>query len=118
METRYIVLVPASQVKQIAGRAGRRGSRYPDGLTTTLHLEGLDYLIECLKQPFEDVRKGGLFRFFEQVELSAGQLPNVTFCHLLEKFGENCCLDGSYFLCQHDHIKKVANMLEKVQGFS
>ena len=105
-------------MKQIAGRAGRRGSRYPDGLTTTLHLEGLDYLIECLKQPFEDVRKGGLFPFFEQVELSVGQLPNVTFCHLLEKFGENCRLDGSYFLCRHDHIKKVANMLEKVQGLS
>ncbi|KAL4614945.1 hypothetical protein ACB092_07G089200 [Castanea dentata] len=113
-----IVPVPASQVKQIAGRAGRRGSRYPDGLTTTLHLEDLDYLIECLKQPFVEVRKVGLFPFFEQVELFAGQLPNVTFCHLLEKFGENCRLDGSYFLCRHDHIKKVANMLEKVQGLS
>ena len=113
-----IVPVPASQVKQIAGRAGRRGSCYPDGLTTTLHLEDLDYLIECLKQPFVEVRKVGLFPFFEQVELFAGQLPNVTFCHLLEKFGENCRLDGSYFLCRHDHIKKVANMLEKVQGLS
>lgn len=113
-----IVPVPASQVKQIAGRAGRRGSRYPDGLTTTLQLEDLDYLIECLKQPFEDVKKIGLFPFFEQVELFAGQLHNVTFSHLLEKFGENCRLDGSYFLCRHDHIKKVANMLEKVQGLS
>ncbi|GLU11095.1 hypothetical protein SLE2022_278650 [Rubroshorea leprosula] len=113
-----IVPVPASQVKQIAGRAGRRGSRYPDGLTTTLNLDDLDYLIECLKQPFEDVKKGGLFPFFEQVELFAGQLPNVTFSQLLEKFGESCRLDGSYFLCRHDHIKKVANMLEKVQGLS
>ncbi|GLT56482.1 hypothetical protein SLA2020_295190 [Shorea laevis] len=113
-----IVPVPASQVKQIAGRAGRRGSRYPDGLTTTLNLDDLDYLIECLKQPFEDVKKVGLFPFFEQVELFAGQLPNVTFSQLLEKFGESCRLDGSYFLCRHDHIKKVANMLEKVQGLS
>ncbi|XVF16607.1 hypothetical protein REPUB_Repub10bG0046400 [Reevesia pubescens] len=113
-----IVAVPASQVKQIAGRAGRRGSLYPDGLTTTLHLDDLDYLIECLKQPFEEVKKVGLFPFFEQVELFAGQFPNVTFCQLLEKFGENCRLDGSYFLCRHDHIKKVANMLEKVQGLS
>lgn len=113
-----IVPVPASQVKQIAGRAGRRGSIYPDGLTTTLQLEDLDYLIECLKQPFEEVKKVGLFPFFEQVELFAGQLPNVTFCQLLEKFGQNCRLDGSYFLCRHDHIKKVANMLEKVQGLS
>ncbi|XP_023514781.1 DExH-box ATP-dependent RNA helicase DExH18, mitochondrial [Cucurbita pepo subsp. pepo] len=113
-----VVPVPASQVKQIAGRAGRRGSRYPDGLTTTLNLDDLDYLIECLKQPFDDVQKIGLFPCFEQVELFAGQVSNVTFCQLLEKFSENCRLDGSYFLCRHDHIKKVANMLEKVQGLS
>eukprot|EP00268_Persea_americana_P008269 TRINITY_DN13199_c0_g1_i1.p1 TRINITY_DN13199_c0_g1~~TRINITY_DN13199_c0_g1_i1.p1 ORF type:complete len:809 (-),score=114.68 TRINITY_DN13199_c0_g1_i1:246-2672(-) len=113
-----IVPVPATQVKQIAGRAGRRGSRYPDGLTTTLHLDDLNYLIECLKQPFDEVHKVGLFPFFEQVELFAGQFSNVTFCQLLEKFGENCRLDGSYFLCRHDHIKKVAQMLEKVQGLS
>ncbi|XP_062106659.1 DExH-box ATP-dependent RNA helicase DExH18, mitochondrial [Humulus lupulus] len=113
-----VVPVPASQVKQIAGRAGRRGSRYPDGLSTTLHLSDLDYLIECLKQPFDDVKKLGLFPFFEQVELFAGKLHNSSFCQLLEKFGENCRLDGSYFLCRHDHIKKVANMLEKVPALS
>ena len=113
-----IVPVPATQVKQIAGRAGRRGSRYPDGLTTTLHLEDLDYLIECLKQPFDDIKKVGLFPFFEQVELFAGQFPDVALSHLLEKFKENCRLDGSYFLCRHDHVKKVANMLQKVQGLS
>ncbi|KAL0286372.1 UNVERIFIED_CONTAM: DExH-box ATP-dependent RNA helicase DExH18, mitochondrial [Sesamum angustifolium] len=82
-----MVPVPASQVKQIAGRAGRRGSRYPDGLTTTLHLEDLDYLIECLKKPFDDVKRVGLFPFFEQVELFAGQLPDMKFSKLLEKFG-------------------------------
>ncbi|KAK6928202.1 Helicase, C-terminal [Dillenia turbinata] len=112
------VPVPASQVKQIAGRAGRRGSLYPDGLTTTLHLEDLDYLIECLQRPFDVVKKVGLFPFFEQVELFAGQFPIVTFAQLLDKFGENCRLDGSYFLCQHQNIKRVANMLEKVQGLS
>lgn len=113
-----IVPVPASQVKQIAGRAGRRGSIYPDGLTTTMHLDDLEYLIECLKKPFDDVNQVGLFPFFEQVELFAGQIPNVTFPQLLQKFKENCRLDGSYFFCQHEHIKKVANMLEKVQGLS
>ncbi|KAK9073604.1 hypothetical protein SSX86_007928 [Deinandra increscens subsp. villosa] len=113
-----IVPVPASQVKQIAGRAGRRGSIYPDGLTTTLHLDDLNYLIECLQKQFDEVKKVGLFPFFEQVELFAGQIADVTFSQLLQKFGENCRLDGSYFLCRHDHIKKVANMLEKVQGLS
>lgn len=113
-----MVPVPASQVKQIAGRAGRRGCLYPDGLATTLHLDDLEYLIECLKQPFDNVKRVGLFPFYEQVELFAGQLPDLSFKQILDKFGENCRLDGSYFLCQHDHIKKIANMLEKVQGLS
>ncbi|CAN0839627.1 DExH-box ATP-dependent RNA helicase DExH18, mitochondrial [Linum grandiflorum] len=113
-----IVPVPATQVKQIAGRAGRRGSRFPDGLTTTLHLDDLAYLIECLKQPFDEVKQVGLFPFYEQVELFAAQLPGLTFPQILEKFGESCRLDGLYFLCKHSHIKKVANMLEKVKGIS
>lgn len=113
-----IVPVAASQVKQIAGRAGRRGSLYPDGLTTTLHLDDLDYLISCLQKPFDVVTKIGLFPFFEQVELFAGQLPKITLPKLLEKFGDSCRMDGSYFLCNHTNIKKVANMLERVQGIS
>ncbi|CAA0842474.1 ATP-dependent RNA helicase SUV3L- mitochondrial [Striga hermonthica] len=81
-----MVCVPASQVKQIAGRA--------------------------------DVKKVGLFPFYEQVELFAGQLPDMKFSKLLENFSENCRLDGSYFLCQHMHIRKIANMLDKIQGLS
>ncbi|ONK75442.1 uncharacterized protein A4U43_C03F16880 [Asparagus officinalis] len=58
--------VPASQVKQISGRAGRRGSVYPDGLVTTFLLDDLSYLIECLQQPFDGSEKGCVsFAFFE-----------------------------------------------------
>lgn len=110
--------VPASQVKQIAGRAGRRGSVYPEGLTTTFQLEDLDYLIECLKTTFVECKSAGLFPCFEQVELFAGQLPDITFSQLLEKFAESCHLDGAYFLCRHDHIKRVAHMLDRVPGLS
>lgn len=113
-----IVSVPASQVKQIAGRAGRRGSLYPDGLVTTFILNDLDYLIECLKQPFTEVTKAGLFPVFEQMEFFAAQFSSITFCRLLDKFRDTCRLDGSYFLCQHENVKKVANMLEKVKDLS
>ncbi|KAG0499637.1 hypothetical protein HPP92_004328 [Vanilla planifolia] len=113
-----MVPVPASQVKQIAGRAGRRGSRYPDGLVTTYLLDDLDYLIECLKQPFEEVTKVGLFPFFEQVELFAAQFSSLSFSKLMDAFRMKCRLDGSYFFCHHTNVKKVANMLEKVQGLS
>ncbi|KAJ4752832.1 ATP-dependent RNA helicase [Rhynchospora pubera] len=113
-----IVPVDASQVKQIAGRAGRRGSVYPDGLVTTFSLDDLDYLIECLKKPFEEVKKVGLFPCFEQFELFAAQFPQMPFNELLDKFRENSRLDQSYFFCKHDSVKKVANMLEKVPGLT
>ncbi|KMZ56797.1 ATP-dependent RNA helicase, mitochondrial (SUV3) [Zostera marina] len=113
-----MVPVSASQVKQIAGRAGRRGCRYPDGLVTTLQSSDLDYLIECLKKPFETIPKMGLFPVFEQVELFAGQYSNISFPELLDKFRENCRLDGNYFLCDIHHIRKVAQMLEQVPNLT
>ncbi|GJN02699.1 hypothetical protein PR202_ga20077 [Eleusine coracana subsp. coracana] len=33
-------------------------------------------------------------------------------------FRDNCRIDKTYFMCQQDSIKKVANMLERVQGLS
>lgn len=113
-----MVPVAASQVKQIAGRAGRRGSVYPDGLTTTFLLDDLDYLIQCLQKPFEEVQKVGLFPCFEQVEMFASQFPDLTFSELLDKFRENCRIDKTHFMCHQDSVKKVANMLERVQGLS
>ncbi|EEE61124.1 hypothetical protein OsJ_15051 [Oryza sativa Japonica Group] len=113
-----MVPVAASQVKQIAGRAGRRGSIYPDGLTTTFLLDDLDYLIQCLQQPFEEAKKVGLFPCFEQVESFAIQFPDLTFNELLDKFRENCRVDSTYFMCHQESIKKVANMLERIQGLS
>uniref|UniRef100_A0A0E0DF25 ATP-dependent RNA helicase SUV3L, mitochondrial n=1 Tax=Oryza meridionalis TaxID=40149 RepID=A0A0E0DF25_9ORYZ len=113
-----MVPVAASQVKQIAGRAGRRGSIYPDGLTTTFLLDDLDYLIQCLQQPFEEAKKVGLFPCFEQVESFASQFPDLTFNELLDKFRENCRVDSTYFMCHQESIKKVANMLERIQGLS
>ncbi|KAJ7532359.1 hypothetical protein O6H91_13G000500 [Diphasiastrum complanatum] len=110
--------VPASHIKQIAGRAGRRGSLYPEGIATTFYSQDIAYLATCLKQPFEEAQSAGLFPVFEQMELFASQLPDVTFAQLLDRFAQTCRLDGSYFLCRHDNLKKVANVLDKVPGLS
>ncbi|KAK7839613.1 dexh-box atp-dependent rna helicase dexh18 [Quercus suber] len=67
-----IVLVPTSQVKQIVGRASRRGSRYPDGLTTTLHLEDLDYLIEDLKVMYHLLRFASTYSQNVPVNIAMG----------------------------------------------
>ncbi|KAL2623078.1 hypothetical protein R1flu_003283 [Riccia fluitans] len=110
--------VPPAQVKQIAGRAGRRGSIYPEGVTTTFFSQDLPYLDASLIQDFEPSTAAGLFPVYEQVELFASQLPNENFATLLERFSDTCKLDGAYFLCRYDNLKRVANMLEKVKGLS
>ncbi|XP_078444548.1 ATP-dependent RNA helicase [Wolffia australiana] len=113
-----VVPVAASQVKQIAGRAGRRGSRYPDGLVTTFAAADLEYLVECLQRPFEEAPQAGLFPLFEQVELFASQFPELPFSQLLDRFRQSCRLDGCYFFCRHDQVRKVAALLDRVPGLS
>jgi ATP-dependent RNA helicase SUPV3L1/SUV3 len=78
-------LVSHLQVKQIAGRAGRRNSSHPEGLATTFLPDDLPKLREAMAAPMETANKGGLFPIFEQMELFAGQLPEVSFPDLLDK---------------------------------
>jgi ATP-dependent RNA helicase SUPV3L1/SUV3 len=61
-------LVPGIlQVKQIAGRAGRRGSLFPEGITTTFFSKDSVYLSESMQQGFENATSAGLFPVYEQV---------------------------------------------------
>lgn len=110
-------IVP-SALKQIAGRAGRRSSKYPEGIATCFYAADIPYLMESLQQQFVPSKSAGLFPVFEQMELFASQLPGLSFGTLLDRFSETCKLDGSYFLCRHDHLKKISNMLDKVKGLS
>lgn len=57
------------QVKQIAGRAGRRGTLYEEGVVTCLQPGDLPLLIDALKQPVELATAAGLFPLFEQVRV-------------------------------------------------
>jgi ATP-dependent RNA helicase SUPV3L1/SUV3 len=110
--------IPAPQVKQIAGRAGRRGSIFPDGITTAFYSQDIPYLEQSLQQDFEPATAAGLFPVYEQVELFASQLPETSFAQLLERFAQTCRLDGAYFLCRYDNLKRVAGVLDKVKGLS
>lgn len=110
--------VPPSQVKQIAGRAGRRGSLYQVGSVTTFYSRDIPYLIQCLEEPFVESCSAGLFPMSEQMELFATNLPEATFSKLLDRFAETCRVDGLYFLCRNDNLKKVACIVDKVKGLT
>eukprot|EP00898_Chlorokybus_atmophyticus_P005027 jgi/Chlat1/5525/Chrsp369S05340 len=110
--------IPITQVKQIAGRAGRRGSEYEEGSATTFHAEDRKYLAQALKLPLDENHAAGLFPTYEQMEVFASQLPGESFPSLLTKFAEASQLDGSFKLCRHDAMKQVAAQLEQVTELS
>ena len=64
------------------------------------------------------MNQAGLFPFFEQFELFASQILDLPFPELLDRFHHSCRLDGAYSLSRHDHVRKVANLLERVLGLS
>ncbi|MCO5551433.1 hypothetical protein L7F22_004936 [Adiantum nelumboides] len=110
--------VSASQVKQIAGRAGRRGTVYHAGIATTFYSQDIPYLVQCMQEPFVEASCAGLFPGLEQIELFAAQLPEATFSKLLDSFSQKCQVDGSFFLCSCEHLKKVASVIDKVKDLT
>lgn len=47
--------IPISLIKQIAGRAGRRNSAYPEGWATTLHETDMARLQEAIQTPISSL---------------------------------------------------------------
>ncbi|KAH7434613.1 hypothetical protein KP509_06G026000 [Ceratopteris richardii] len=110
--------VPASHVKQIAGRAGRRGTMYEAGIATTFFSKDMPYLLQCMSEPFGEAHSAGLFPGFEQIELFASQLPEATLAKLFDRFAESCRVDGSFFLCNHENLKQIAGVIDKVKDLT
>lgn len=113
-----VIKVSASQVKQIAGRAGRRGTLYHNGFATTFFSRDIPYLVTCMQEPFVESSSAGLFPTNDQIELFASQLPEATFSMLLDRFAETCQIEGAFFLCRNDNLKKIASIIEKVKDLT
>lgn len=62
---------------QVAGRAGRFGSQFPDGIVTALDPADLALLAHELEQPSEELATAFLFPSLSQLELLHGQYPQV-----------------------------------------
>lgn len=55
-------LVAPGQVRQIAGRAGRHKSMFPDGEATVLHNEDNDYFKFSMSRTDEPIKTMGIFQ--------------------------------------------------------
>lgn len=113
--------VPASMVKQIAGRAGRRGTDHSKGLVTCLTQKHIEELREGLLAPLNAAAtpKAGLYPEFEHIEAFAGRRPEHTpFPTLLEEFADMAVLHGRYVFCRQNAVVQIAELLGGIEGLS
>lgn len=109
-----VVELSPSQAKQIAGRAGRYGSNYPNGEAITLKREDSKLLHSLITTPTEDVKAAGLAPTLEQIEMLSQQLPDASLVKLYDVFESVVQLDGAnYFMCDLEFKKKIAH---KIRG--
>jgi ATP-dependent RNA helicase SUPV3L1/SUV3 len=74
-----IVRLNHSAVKQIAGRAGRRNSPYPEGLVTCRDPRDLQYIHQCLTEDVPPIEKAGLIPTASHLELFGKAMQEYHF---------------------------------------
>ncbi|EFN55101.1 hypothetical protein CHLNCDRAFT_135006 [Chlorella variabilis] len=77
-----------AEIKQVAGRAGRYGSRFPDGIATATTPEDLERLAAALQQPSEELASAYLLPSLAQLEMLHGQHPADKLPAILRRFEE------------------------------
>jgi len=108
-------LISVSQALQIAGRAGRYGTKWDTGYVTTFKHEDLDTLKGLLAQTPDPILQAGLHPTFDQLEMYAYHLPSATLSNLVDIFVSLSTVDDSlYTLCHLDDFKYLADMIEHI----
>ncbi|KAF8660630.1 hypothetical protein HU200_057536 [Digitaria exilis] len=101
-----------SEIKQIAGRAGRYGSKFPVGEVTCLDSGDLPLLHSSLKSPSPIIERAGLFPTFDVLSLYS-RLHGTDFFHpILERFLEKAKLSPDYFIAECEDMLKVAAIVD------
>ncbi|KAI9277656.1 P-loop containing nucleoside triphosphate hydrolase protein [Sporodiniella umbellata] len=107
--------ISTPQLKQIAGRAGRFGTAYGNGVVTSLKQQDLKYIQETVPLPNDELQLAGLQPTVDMLELFAYQMPNEKFSGLLQKFEDLASVSGDYFLCNYKDQKQIADFIEGVK---
>ncbi|XP_034188078.1 suv3 RNA helicase isoform X1 [Osmia lignaria lignaria] len=108
-------VISVSSALQIAGRAGRYGTKWSTGYVTTYKPEDLNLLKSLLEKTPEDIERAGLHPTADQIELYAYYLPNAALSNLINIFIALCELDDSlYFICNLSDFKFVADMIQHI----
>ncbi|KAF2072961.1 hypothetical protein CYY_005727 [Polysphondylium violaceum] len=103
-----------TEIKQIAGRAGRFKSEFPQGYVTSLESKDIQFIEQCLNQSNISTERAGVFPTVEQIELFSrlDELKDVTFSHLLGQFFEFTKVDSLYFLEELETKITIAKLID------
>lgn len=102
------------EIKQIAGRAGRYGSKFPVGEVTCLDAEDLPLLHSSLKSPSPIIERAGLFPTFDLLSVYS-RLHGTDFLHpILERFLDKAKLSPNYFIADCEDMLKVAAIVDEL----
>ncbi|KAJ0232731.1 DExH-box ATP-dependent RNA helicase DExH16 [Hirschfeldia incana] len=110
-ETRDLTV---SEIKQIAGRAGRFRSQFPVGEVTCLHKEDLPLLHSSLKSPSPIIERAGLFPTYDLLSRYSQAHPKLGLYKILEHFVENAKLSSNYFISNVEDMLKAAAIVDEL----
>jgi len=121
-ESNAMKVLTASQAKQIAGRAGRRSSKFPKGLVSALSADDMKTLERLLDQRLRPNHLAGILPPFEQIEMFASLQPEETVNNLgslFRAFARTAQLeDGLYFMCRTNDIEIMGKLLTQFTDMS
>lgn len=103
-----------SEIKQIAGRAGRYKSKFPVGEVTCLDPADLPLLHSSLSSPSPTLEQAGLFPSFDILLLFSRLHPTYGLQQILEHFVENAKLSENYFITNCEEMLKAAAVIDEL----
>lgn len=127
--------IDPSNIKQIAGRAGRMSSKYKVGEVTAWQNADLAYVRAVMSWNVPQLKAVGLFPSIDQVEIFSEKMKKleltemkieatntdnanvsdvIRLSSLMAKFVDVAQLDGRYFMCDHDDMIVIANWLHTI----
>lgn len=111
VETRELTV---SEIKQIAGRAGRYKSKFPVGEVTCQAAKDLPLLHSSLSSPSPILEQAGLFPNFDILFMYSRLHATSGLHQILEHFVENAKLSENYFIADCEQMLKVAAVIDEL----
>ncbi|KAG0207615.1 RNA helicase [Mortierella sp. GBA30] len=104
-----------TQIKQIAGRAGRFGTDYAVGQATTLVQGDIPTLKRALAAPMMEIQRAGIQPTQEMLEQFAAQMPGAPFSHVLKMFDRMSRNTKLFFPGLLRNMVSAAEIMDKIK---